>query len=387
MAARRRRSRFPDLRRPLLALGVVALVGCAIAFTAWARTPAARMKLADHGIPGQQAFARARLESRLQSGLLAAGVDADSMRFERGWRGAPNVVRLQAPGSLVELNLAVSEAVEEAGGRVLRGQRHVEPGGEWLELRLGTGSGMTHRLVARRERMAPEPPPLPNGRLALILDDLGHNFDPLTRRAIALPAPVTYAVLPERGRSRRVLTEIRRAGKQALLHMPMEPDPGAPVGPGEPAVLVGMTPKEVRAAVARGLDDLPGVVGVNNHMGSRATRSRSEMDAVMAELAARGLVFVDSRTTHGSVAHVAASVRGIPNLRNDLFLDVDTDDPGEIRRRLDRLLEIARKKGWAVGIGHVHPNTIAVLEEFLPGVDPADVELVPVSQLILDQAR
>jgi polysaccharide deacetylase 2 family uncharacterized protein YibQ len=129
------------------------------------------------------------------------------------------------------------------------------------------------------------------------------------------------------------------------------------------------------------------VVGVNNHMGSRATRSRAEMDAVMAELAARGLVFVDSRTTHGSVAHVAASARGIPNLRNDLFLDVDTDDPREIRRRLDRLLVIARKRGWAVGIGHVHPNTIAVLEDFLPGVDPADVELVPVSELILDQAR
>jgi polysaccharide deacetylase 2 family uncharacterized protein YibQ len=111
------------------------------------------------------------------------------------------------------------------------------------------------------------------------------------------------------------------------------------------------------------------------------------MDAVMAEIASRGLVFVDSRTTSGSVAHVAASARGIPNLRNDLFLDVDTDDPVEIRRRLDKLLEIARKRGWAVGIGHVHPNTIAVLEEFLPSVDPADVELVPVAELILDQAR
>jgi polysaccharide deacetylase 2 family uncharacterized protein YibQ len=387
LAARRRRKQFPDLRRPLLVIGAIALFAGTIALTSWARTPSARMKFADHGVPGQQAFARDRLETTLQGCLAAAGVDADSMLFGRGWNGAPNVVRLQAPGDLVELNVAVSEAVENAGGRVLRGERHADTSGEWLELRLGTGSGMTHRMVARRERIAPEPPPLPNGRLALIIDDLGHNFDALARRAIALPGPVTYAILPERGKSRRVLTEIRRAGKQAFLHMPMEPDPGAPVGPGEPAVMVGMGSGDIRAAIARGLADLPGVVGVNNHMGSRATRSRAEMDAVMAEVSARGLVFVDSRTTAGSVAHVAASARGIPNLRNDLFLDVDTEDPVEIRRRLDRLLEIARKRGWAVGIGHVHPNTISVLEEFLPTVDPADVELVPVSELILDQAR
>jgi polysaccharide deacetylase 2 family uncharacterized protein YibQ len=169
--------------------------------------------------------------------------------------------------------------------------------------------------------------------------------------------------------------------------MPMEPNPGAPVGPGEPAVKVGMGSGEIRRVVSQGLDGLPGVVGVNNHMGSRATRSRPEMDAVMLEIAARGLIFLDSRTTPMSVAHTAASAQGIPNLRNDLFLDVDTDDPEVIRQRLGRLLEISRRRGWAIGIGHIHPATIAVLEEFLPTVDPADVQLVPLSELILDAAR
>ena len=358
-----------------------------VSLAGWAQTPEARMRMADHALPGQQAFARRQLESTLQASLSSIGVDQDSVIFERGWEGAPNVVRLQAPGSLVELNLAVTEAVELAGGRVLRGERHQDESGEWLELRLGTGSGMTHRMVARRERVAPVPPPLPVGRLALVLDDLGHNLDELTRRAIALPAPITYAILPERSRSGRVFTEIRRAGKQALLHMPMEPNPGAPVGPGKPVVNVGMDSAEIRRVVAEGLDGLPGVVGLNNHMGSRATRSRPEMDAVMVEIAARGLIFLDSRTTPMSVAHVAASSQGIPNLRNDLFLDVDTEDPEEIRRRLQRLLEIARRRGWAIGIGHIHPSTIAVLEEFLPTVDPEDVQLVPLSELILDAAR
>lgn len=384
---RRRRSAAPDLRRPLLALAGLLALGGLLALTAWAQTPAARMQMADRGLPGQQSFARDRIETTLQACLSAVGVAPDSVVFQRGWQGAPNVVRLQSPAGLVELNLAVSEAVEAVGGRVLRGERHRDDSGEWLELQLGTGAGMTHRLVARRERIAPVPPPLPNGRLALVLDDLGHNLDGLTRRALSLPAPITYAILPGRSRSRRVLTEVRRAGRPALLHMPMEPDPGAPVGPGEPAVVVGMDPASVRRAVSEALDGLPGVVGVNNHMGSRATRSRPEMDAVMEEIAARGLVFLDSRTTPLSVAHLAATAHRVPNLRNDLFLDVDTEDPAEIRRRLDHLLEIARRRGWAVGIGHIHPETIRVLEEFLPTVDPADVELVPVADLILDGSR
>jgi polysaccharide deacetylase 2 family uncharacterized protein YibQ len=389
VSARRRRTRSaaPDLRRPLIALAGLVAVGTLLAFTAWGQTPEARMRMADHGLPGQQAFARQRLEATLRNCLQAVGVAPDSMVFERGWQGAPNVVRLQSPSDLVQLNLSITEAVEAAGGRVLRGERHEQDGGDWLELQLGTGSGMTHRLVARRERIAPDPPPLPEGRLALVLDDLGHNLDELTQRAIQLPGPITYAILPERRRSRRVLTEVRRAGKQALLHMPMEPDPGAPVGPGEPVVLVGMDYQEIRRAVATGLDGLPGVVGVNNHMGSRATRFRPEMDAVMAEIAARGLVFLDSRTTPTTVAHVAATGRGVPNLRNDLFLDVDTADPAEIRRRLARLLETARRRGWAIGIGHVLPETIRVLEEFLPTLDPTDVQLVPVVDLILDGAR
>ena len=97
-----------------MVIGVIALIGSSIALTAWARTPSARMKFADHGVPGQQEFARERLETTLQACLLAAGVDADSMLFGRGWEGAPNVVRLQAPVDLVGLNLAVSEAVEGA---------------------------------------------------------------------------------------------------------------------------------------------------------------------------------------------------------------------------------------------------------------------------------
>ena len=147
---RRRRSQSgpPDFRRPLIAAMSLLVLAGGVSLAGWAQTPEARMRMADHALPGQQAFARRQLESTLQASLSSIGVDQDSVIFERGWEGAPNVVRLQAPGSLVELNLAVTEAVELAGGRVLRGERHQDESGEWLELRLGTGSGMTDPITA-----------------------------------------------------------------------------------------------------------------------------------------------------------------------------------------------------------------------------------------------
>jgi polysaccharide deacetylase 2 family uncharacterized protein YibQ len=67
--------------------------------------------------------------------------------------------------------------------------------------------------------------------------------------------------------------------------------------PGETFLRVGDPPeaaaRRARAALAR----VPGAVGVNNHMGSRLTAERAAMDALMPVLRARGLFFLDSRTT------------------------------------------------------------------------------------------
>lgn len=230
-------------------------------------------------------------------------------------------------------------------------------------------------------------PAPPRPRLALVIDDLGHNLNGLTRRALALPGPVTFAVLPGLDRTARVLEEIHRAGKPAFLHLPMEPDPGAGYDAGEPQIRVGTEPNEIRAIVHACLDALPGVAGVNNHMGSRATASWPEMRAVMEVLAERDLPFLDSQTTPHSVAHLAATEFGVPNLRNDIFLDVDAEDPSLVLDRLDQLVAKARRRGWAIGIGHVNEPTVAALEVFLPRIEELGIELWGAHDLAQQRAR
>ncbi len=362
--------------------GSLSLLGFVLVVGTWLQSPPGRWFLADHGVSTAVQWARERLSSTLVETLRSQGVPADSIRVRAGHDDVPTTLRVSTDGDLLALNVALSGAVENAGGHVLRGWRHEDPKqGPWIELHFGTRRVLTHRVLARRGRVAPPPPPLPRGRLAIVLDDFGNNFNRLTRRAIALPGPVTISVLPELPHSLRALAEAKRAGKPVMLHLPMEPEPGAPVEAGEPQVRVGMDADAVRAVVRRALDDLPGVAGVNNHMGSRATRSRPEMDAVMEVLAEEGLVFLDSQTTPRSVAHLAAGAAGVPHLRNDLFVDRETRDPAVVLQRLDELADKARRRGWAVGIGHVNEATVVALEMFLPRLRPGDVVLVGLPEL------
>ena len=387
--ARRRKKKASEVpvtfRRGLVvAIAVAAVLAGAVG---WLRTDDGRLALADRGLTATDAWTRDRFESAVLQTLAGLGVPADSIVVEPSEVDGPTVVRFGTDLDLTHLNLALTVALEDVGATVHQGRRSEDEDGEQLELRLGTRPRLTHRVLAHVGRVAPPPLPMPDARVALVIDDLGNNFNALTRRALALPQPITFAVLPGLVRTRRVLTEIERSGHEAFLHLPMEAEPSSGYDAGEPQIRVGMAPDAVRSAVESSLAQVGSVSGVNNHMGSRATRSRPEMDVVMGVLAERGLVFLDSQTTPRSVAHVAAAASGVPTLRNDIFLDANKADAALVAERFEKLVRIATSRGWAIGIAHVNEPTVSVLEQVLPTLEARGVALVPVSELIHERNR
>ncbi len=364
---------------------LLGMAGVGVAGLVWLQGDAGQIWLAERGVESARERCSIRFEEAVLQGLADCGVPRDSITIRPGH---PTLIEVGASGDLRRLNLAITLRLEESGGKVRWGERWEKDTSSVLELRLGGRDYLTHRLLARWGPRADrlEPPPPPAGLLAIVIDDFGHNLNPVARSLLDLPVPITVAILPGRPRSLKVLTEAERAGKEAILHMPMQPVDGSSPGPGPLALTVDMTPEQVRAAVARCLDGLPEVVGLNNHMGSEFTQHRPLMDAVMDILARRGLFFLDSLTTPRSRGYEAARVRGVPALRNDLFLDLDIDDPSKIRQRLQRLIERAREKGMAVGIGHPTPATLQVLQEVLPALDPTDVRCVFLSELVRERS-
>ena len=108
--------------------------------------------------------------------------------------------------------------------------------------------------------------------------------------------------------------------------------------------------------------DFPRAKYTNNHTGSRFTSDFDAMDKAYRALIEQGFVFVDSKTIAQTVVARAAKKHNQPYISRDIFLD---DDPSAsaVRRELVAAVNLAKKRGYAIAIGHPKKNTIAVIKE------------------------
>ena len=222
--------------------------------------------------------------------------------------------------------------------------------------------------------------------IALIIDDLG-NQGAQGSRVVRLPGPVACAFLPHAPFTARLARQAHFLNKEVMLHLPMQAD-GHENALDEPGVLtLDMTRHQFMTALYDGLGAVPHVSGINNHMGSLLTRSHGKMTWLMQSISAQGsLFFVDSRTTDETVAGRLARAYGIPSSERNIFLD-NEPEPEAIRAQFQKLLQIARRQGTALGIGHPHEATLEVLRDEIGKLEKQGVKLIPVARLIELQHR
>jgi uncharacterized protein len=240
------------------------------------------------------------------------------------------------------------------------------------------GPQYTHRIRLQSEvRVAAQTDKRPG--IALIIDDLGYDFD-LAKSFLDLPLALNLALLPKAPFTKKIAQAAQGKGWELLLHLPMEPENHPQVNPGPEALLTKMGEKEIRAVFEKHLNQVPGARGVNNHMGSRFTRSEAKMRILMTELKGKGLFYVDSRTTNRTVALDVARRLGVPAIERSVFLDNDLSHEA-MAFQLQRLLAMGRHSGKAVGIAHPHPETVAFLRKSARLLE-REAEVVHVSKLV-----
>lgn len=218
--------------------------------------------------------------------------------------------------------------------------------------------------------------------VAIIIDDLGYKLKQ-DKRAIKLPGQVTFAFLPHTPHLVELAEAANSNGSDIMLHLPMQATMETLyLGPG--ALLNDMTEEEFRQSVVKSIRSIPHVKGVNNHMGSMITSQKDSMKWLMDEISQTDLYFVDSRTTAKTLAEETANQFQIKNTRRNVFLDHELNRPA-IEFQFNRLINLAKKNGSAVAIGHPFKETLDVLEEKIPQLEAAGVHLVPVSKVIYQQ--
>lgn len=231
-----------------------------------------------------------------------------------------------------------------------------------------------------------QPEPIPKqhmaGRkpmIAIVIDDMG--LDRVhSARAVRLPPAVVLSYLPYSSNIAQQTDAAKKAGHELMLHLPMQPERKT-ADPGPGYLGVEMAPLALHERVMKNLESFTGYVGVNNHMGSKFTKDRDGLAIVMAALAEKKLMFLDSRTAPGSVAEKVAREHGMQSTHRDVFLDDDTA-PAAVAKSLIQVEQVARRAGAAIAIGHPKDVTLAALEKWLPSLAAKGYELVPVSQVI-----
>jgi uncharacterized protein len=221
-------------------------------------------------------------------------------------------------------------------------------------------------------------------RIAIVISGLGLSQTGTQEAIKALPSSVTLALASEGNSLDRWMQVARREGHEIMLQVPMEPQDGAP--PGRHTLEVDAAPDENRDRLQRALARTTNYVGIMNFMGARFTADAAAFAPVMAELSARGLMYLDDGTSARSTAPAGASAAGVPFAQADMIIDVQRQH-GTIVQRLNELEQIARSQGVAIGVGAAFEETVAALVPWMNEAAKRGIEFVPLSSAAADPER
>jgi uncharacterized protein len=218
-------------------------------------------------------------------------------------------------------------------------------------------------------------------QVAIIIDDMGYH-EKVGEELLALPLQLTFSFLPFAPFTRKQEIVAHQSGHTVLLHLPMQSQKSE-WDPGPGALFLGETEERQQEIFEADLAWVPHAVGVNNHMGSLYTENEQPMRSLLAMIKGRGLFFVDSVTSPQTVGSQLALEMGVKTARRQIFLD-NIHMEEKIRLQLEKLVELAKKEGKAIGICHPHPETLQTLATSVPLLT-ADVRLVGVQELLQDK--
>ncbi|MGB8953202.1 MAG: divergent polysaccharide deacetylase family protein [Candidatus Aminicenantales bacterium] len=226
------------------------------------------------------------------------------------------------------------------------------------------------------------PPSIPaKSQVAIIIDDMGFNLEAV-KIVCSLRLPVTLSILPFSPHAQQTAEHAHACGLETMLHLPLESYNHQETDDSEAGwIHSGMSKEEIQQEVKQSLAQLPLSQGVNNHTGSKLTEDAEIMSLILEVLKEKNLYFIDSRTSQKSVAYATAQKMGIPSAQRHIFLDTENSGAA-VRKNLERLFQLARKKGRAVGICHPFEATLQALKKCPSLAEEYEVELVPASQIV-----
>ncbi|MDR5659513.1 divergent polysaccharide deacetylase family protein [Serpentinicella sp. ANB-PHB4] len=220
---------------------------------------------------------------------------------------------------------------------------------------------------------------------AIVIDDFGNNGEGTEKMLTEIKAPLTCAIMPFMPYSKEEAKLAHSLGHEVIIHLPMQPHTGNPKWLGEKGITTDLSTDEIKSILREAIEEVPFAVGLNNHMGSKATEDLRIMTAIIEVLKEHNMYIVDSRTSSKSVVEEVAKAHGVSVRTRDVFID-NNKDYNSIKNQLQQLKDLAMENGKAIGIGHVGPEggtvTAKGIKDMIHEFENKGVKIVPVSELL-----
>ncbi len=273
-------------------------------------------------------------------------------------------------------NHTIQAAWREAGGDIVDA---VETRyGREVVISAGIGDIVMRKITLRREL---SDKPL-TGTVALVIDDFGDiDFD-LIKGFLDLPIPFTAAIIPFEKHTKKSAEALANRGIETIVHMPMEPEAYPKNDPGPKAVYIKLPPAEIQKRVREAVEQVPSAVGMNNHMGSKATADAQTMENVAKALKDSGLFFIDSRTTPYTCAMKTMQGFSIPTTCQNGNIDVVDDTSAIAQKFIELAMSSRESEDGVLIVGHARPNTLIAIKRVLPDLEKWGIEFITASEML-----
>ncbi|RKZ28063.1 hypothetical protein DRQ26_01910 [bacterium] len=326
-----------------------------------------------------------RIDGAIMQAACDLGVSDDNLRWKRNKEieQFPNTkfsnitMTVNSAFPMAHINYVLQHTIVDSGGRIM--DAFDKKSGTELTIKVGYGGISTHQIKIRRRNSATIEP----AYVALLIDDFGYYPVPIAKKFFELGIKFDASILPQGEYTQYILRELKNYDKiERMVHIPMEPKNYPKVDPGGGAIFVSMTDHEILRQAEKDISAIPGAVGANNHMGSRATENKRVMYQVLRAVRDAGLFWVDSRTTPYSVSEEVAITMKIPAVHIDHIIDPPIISADEIEQRLYRYCLDARRMPAMIINCHSSDTTYQILKKNLPTLKKYGIEFITVSEAI-----
>ena len=193
-------------------------------------------------------------------------------------------------------------------------------------------------------------------KLVIIIDDVAFKYE--VNQIKKIPFKITPSFFPIT--KRHPFTPLyAKTFPDYMVHLPMQ---AMHYPHTEPDTLdVNNNYQTIKNRIDLIKKEFPRVKFINNHTGSKFTANSQAMNKLFKALKKDNLGFLDSRTTPFTKAKKVDKIYKIPMYSRDIFLD-NKENSNYIQNQLKKAVKIAKKRGYAIAIGHPHKVTLTTLK-------------------------